>query len=77
MLFCAFVSTAFAEPTDLPEISTEGNVKWYAIKNTRSNKYAAYLSSNAKLEQVSDLSLAALFYFEGTVEETDLLYKAT
>ncbi len=77
MLFCAFVSTAFAAATDLPEITTEGNIKWYAIKNTRSNKYAAYLSSNAKLEQVSDLSLAALFYFEGTVEETDQLHTAT
>ena len=77
MLFCAFVSTAFAAATDLPEISTEGNVKWYAIKNTRSNKYAAYLSSNAKLEQVSDLSLNCLFYFEGTVEETDQLHTAT
>ncbi len=77
MLFCAFVCSAWAGPTDLPEISTEGNVKWYAIKNTRSNKYAAYLSSNANLEQVSDLSLAALFYFEGTVEETDQLCNAT
>ena len=77
MLFFAFVSAAFAAATDLPELSTGGNVKWYVIKNTRSNKYAAYLSSNAKLEQVSDLSLAALFYFEGTVEETDQLHTAT
>ena len=77
MLFCMCVCTAFAAATDLPELSTEGNIKWYAIKSTRSDKYAAYLSSNAKLEQVSDLSLNCLFYFEGTVEETDQLHIAT
>ena len=62
-LFCMFVGAAWAGPTDLPEISTEGNIKWYTIKNTRSGKYANYAGDATKMTQVSTPSLASLFYF--------------
>ncbi len=77
MLFCAFVATAWAGPTDLPEMSTDGSVKYYAIKSVRSNKYASYLDATGKLEQVAELSLNGLFYFTGEITETENLYSAT
>ena len=77
MLFCAFVGSAWAAPTDLPEMSTDGSVKYYAIKSVRSNKYASYLDAKGKLEQVAELSLNGLFYFTGEITETDKLFSAT
>ena len=77
MLFCAFVGTAWAAPTDLPEMSTDGSVKYYAIKSVRSNKYASYLDATGKLENVKDLSLNGLFYFTGEITETDKVHDAT
>ena len=77
MLFCAFVCSAWAGPTDLPEMSTDGSVKYYAIKSVRSNKYASYLDATGKLENVKDLSLNGLFYFTGEITETDKVHAAT
>ena len=77
VLFCAFVGSAWAGPTDLPEMSTDGSVKYYAIKSVRSNKYASYLDATGKLENVEGLSLNGLFYFTGEITETDEVYAAT
>ena len=63
MLFCAFVATAWAGPTDLPEVSTEGNIKWYTIKNVRQQKFATYAGDNATMTQQASASAASFFYF--------------
>ena len=48
MLLCAV--TTWAEVTDLPEMSTDGDIKWYTIKNTRSTQggYLYYTASGVK-----------------------------
>ncbi len=63
MLFCAFVGTAWAGPTDLPEMSTEGNIKYYTISNTRSEsgKYLYWTGTGVK--DANEMSAASLFYF--------------
>ena len=67
-----FVGAAWAGPTDLPELSTEGNIKLYTIKNVRGNAYAAYDGDgeSIKLRPTAE-SAASLFYFtEGTTTRT-------
>ena len=68
MLLCA-VTTAWAGPTDLPEFSTEGNIKWYTIKNVRQNKYATYAGDNATMTQQAKASAASFFYFTASTTE--------
>ena len=69
MLFCAFVCSAWAGPTDLPEVSTDGNIKWYTIKNVRKGKFATYAGDNATMTQQATASAASFFYFtESTTE---------
>lgn len=44
MLFCAFVCTAWAGPTDLPEITTDlENPVYYTITNTRSSQPGGFM----------------------------------
>lgn len=69
MLFCAFVATAWAGPTDLPEMSTEGNIKWYTIKNVRKQKFATYAGDNATMTQQANASAASFFYFTASTTE--------
>ena len=69
MLFCAFVATAWAGPTDLPEMSTEGNIKWYTIKNVRQQKFATYAGDNATMTQNASASAASFFYFTASTTE--------
>ena len=52
-----------AAVTDLPQLSTDGDIKWYTIKNTRSGKYANYAGDATKMTQVSEPILSSLFYF--------------
>lgn len=68
MLFCAFVCTAWAEPTDFPEMSTEGNIKWYTLTNTRSvsGQYMYWTESGVKDSNVR--SAASCFYFTGRAD---------
>ena len=73
MLFAALlacVGVMKAGVTDLPEKSTEGNIKWYTIKNTRSGRYANYVGDAANMSQVSTPSLSSLFYFTASDAET-------
>ena len=83
MLLCA-VTTAWAGPTDLPEFSTEGNIKWYTISNTRSasGKYLYYTEAGVK--DSNERTAASLFYVTGTAEAcyihnyaTDKLFTGT
>ena len=69
MLFCAFVATAWAGPTDLPEVSTEDNIKWYTIKNVRKQKFATYAGDNASMTQQANVSAASFFYFTASGTE--------
>ena len=68
MLLCAV--TAWAGPTDLPELTTDvENPVWYTIKNTRSASYLYWNGDNADILDATSTSAASLFYFTGT--ETD------
>ena len=66
-LLCAM--TSWAAATDLPEMSTEGNIKWYTIKNFRQNKYATYAGDNATMTQQATASAASFFYFTASTTE--------
>ncbi len=54
-----------AAVTDVPEMSTEGSIKWYTISNTRSTsgKYLYWTESGVK--DANTLSGSSLFYFTG------------
>ena len=66
----AFAGVAKAGVTDLPEMSTEGSIKYYTIKNTRSGKYANYAGDATKMTQVVTPGLSSLFYFTASDAET-------
>lgn len=78
MLFCAFVCSAWAGPTDLPEITTDtSNPIYYTILNTRSSQpggYMYYAGDNVGLKDgnwtLTDggLDNKYKFYFTGTHE---------
>ena len=64
MLLCAV--TTWAGVTDLPEMSTDGNIKWYTIKNTRSaNGGYLYYTANG-VKDTNTRTAASFFYFTGT-----------
>lgn len=65
----AFAGVAKAGVTDLPEMSTEGAIKYYAIKNTRSNKYANFAGDATKMTQTETTSLSSVFYFTAATVE--------
>ena len=67
MLLCAV--TTWAGVTDLPEMSTEGNTKWYTIKNVRRAKYATYAGESTSMTQQSSIQDGSLFYFTGSVAD--------
>lgn len=69
MMSLFFAMTAWAEATDLPEMSTEGNIKWYTIKNVRKQKYATYAGDNATMTQQATASAASFFYFTASTTE--------
>ena len=69
MLFFAFVGMAWAGPTDLPTLTEDlSNPVFYAIKNTRSTKYANYEGDAAQMSQVATLGARSLFYFTASGE---------
>ena len=75
MLFCAFVCSAWAGPTDLPEITTDlENPVYYTIVNTRSSQpggfmYFAGENVGIKDEQVAGVEAKHMFYFTGSHDE--------
>ena len=75
MLFCAFVCSAWAGPTDLPEITTDvNNPIYYTILNTRSSQpggYMYYAGDEVGLKDGWTLTTTGLdnkykFYFTGS-----------
>ena len=69
MLMLLFAVTAWAAPTDLPEMSADGNIKWYTIKNVRQQKFATYAGDNATMTQQASASAASFFYFTNSTTE--------
>ena len=77
MLLCA-TTTLWADVTDLPEMSTEGNIKLYKIKKANNHsKHATYTKDNAAnalfdmngANSVNAVSFASYFYFTGSVTD--------
>ena len=70
MLFCAFVGTVWAGPTDLPTLTEDvNNPVWYTIKNTRSGKYLYYNGDASMLKQSVSVTAASFFFFTDTIVE--------
>ena len=71
MLFLmCFGMAVQAAPTDLPELTVEGqSPKLYTIKNVRRAKFASYAGDNQAIKQVTanEISSASLFYFTGSI----------
>jgi hypothetical protein len=65
----AFAGVAKAGVTDLPEMSTEGDIKWYTIKNVRKQKFATYAGDDATMTQNESPSAASFFYFTASTTE--------
>ena len=70
MLLCA-VTTMWAGPTDLPQMSTDGDIKVYTIKKASANKYVTYADDNVAnaLLDKDAVSYASYFYFTGSVTD--------
>lgn len=68
MLFCAFVCTAWAAPTDFPVMSEGENITWYTLSNTRSasGKYLYWTAEGVK--DSNERTAASFFYFTGTAD---------
>lgn len=68
-VLCGTVS-AWAGVTDLPEMSTEGNIKWYTIKNTRSTSgsFLYWAGDNVGVKDSNTKTSKSFFYFTGTAE---------
>ena len=58
-----------SEKIKLPELSTEGNIKWYTIKNVRKQKFATYAGDDATMTQQATASAASFFYFTASTTE--------
>ena len=69
MLFCAFVCSVWAGPTDLPEMTEDtNNPVWYAIKNVRSGKNVTYAGDAATMTQQASATAASFFYLTSSTE---------
>ena len=67
MLLCAV--TTWAGVTDLPQMSTEGNIKWYTIRNTRSGGFLYWNGDDAKIQDRNAVIVpTSAFYFTGTAD---------
>lgn len=82
MLLCA-VTTLWAGPTDLPQITTDvNNPIYYTIVNTRSSQPGGYMyfageNIGIKDEQVATIEDKHMFYFTGSHEALYVHNKAT
>lgn len=64
--FLGGVSSYAQDDSGLPDLTTdESHPVYYLIKNLRSTKYAMYTGDYRTMSQVSDKSIAGLFYFTG------------
>ena len=63
-----------AAATDLPQVSTDGNITWYTIKNVKSEKYATYCTNSANMQLQPYYGEAGKFYFTGEKDEDGKLF---
>lgn len=66
LLYC--VGVAQAAVTDLPEMSKEGDIKWYTISNTRSESGKYLFWTEAGVKDANSTTVSSLFYFTGTAD---------
>ena len=71
MLTLLVAMTAWAGPTDLPQMSTDDDIKVYTIKKASADKYVTYADDNVAnaLLGKDAVSYASYFYFTGRVTE--------
>lgn len=68
--FLGGVSSYAQDDSGLPDLTTdESHPVYYCIKNLRSTKYAMYTGDYRTMSQVSDKSIAGLFYFTGVSDK--------
>ena len=65
-----------AAVTDVPEMSTDGNIKWYTISNTRSVSGKYLYWTEAGVKDANTLSKASLFYFTAGGADTCYIHNA-
>ena len=64
LTFFIGATSAWAGAQDIPELSTDGAMHYYAIKNTRTGKYLYYNGDNDYLRQSYLLHHNCIFYFK-------------
>ena len=71
LTFFVGVDTAWAGSQTIPQFSTDGNIHYYAIKNTRTGKYLYWSGNSDFIRQSPTISENSLFYFkEGSIAAT-------
>lgn len=63
LTFFVGVDTAWAGSQTIPQLSTNGNMHFYAIKNLRTNKYLYWNGNSDFIRQSESLNGYGLFYF--------------
>ena len=63
LAFVGGVSTAWADTQTVPQLSTDGSMHYYTIKNLRSNKYIYWDGDGKDLQQSTQLNNGCYFYF--------------
>ena len=77
LLFTLMCHVAWAAVTDLPQMSNEGTIKWYTIRNTRSTSGQYLYWTENGVKDANAKKLSSLFYFTGTAEECYIHNAAT
>lgn len=71
LAFVGGVSTAWADTQAVPQLSTDGSMHYYTIKNLRSSKYIYWDGDGKYLKQSDQLNSGCYFYFTaGTATTT-------
>ena len=65
-----------AAVTDVPEMSTEGSIKWYTISNTRSTSGRYLYWTENGVKDSNTLTGASLFYFTAGVGDSCFIHNA-
>ncbi len=72
LTFLVGSTAAWAGSQEIPQISTDGNIHYYTIKNTRTNKYLYWASDANYILQNSTITENSFFYFTAGTATTDV-----
>ena len=72
LTFLVGSTAAWAGSQVIPTLSTDGNIHYYTIKNTRTNKYLYWNSDNDFILQSSTPTENSYFYFTAGTATTDV-----